>query len=253
MGKFRDKVVVITGGAQGIGKALTHSFAQEGAFVAFIDKEGEAGEATRNSIADAGGKVLFFEGDIAEEGVLNEFVEATISKYGGVDYLINNACLNLGGVLTPCSFEEFNYVLKVGVSAPYLLSQLLLPHLREGGAIVNICSTRASMSQANTESYSAAKGGISALTHALAISLAGRVRVNAISPGWIDTTDSTHNQSDSAQHPTRRVGKPDDIVRAAFFLCDPRNSFITGENLVVDGGMSKLMVYHGDEGWTYLP
>lgn len=253
MGKFRDRVVVITGGALGIGRALTRGFAREGATVAFIDKEGKAGEATRNSIADAGGKVLFFEGDIAEEEVLNRFVEATISKYGGVDYLINNACLNLEGVLTPCSFEEFNYVLKVGVSAPYLLSQLFLPHFREGGAIVNISSTRSSMSQANSESYSAAKGGITALTHALAISLAGRVRVNAISPGWIDTTNSTHSDSDLAQHPVKRIGTPDDIVRAVFFLCDADNSFITGENLVVDGGMSKLMIYHGDEGWIYLP
>ncbi len=253
MGKFRDKVAVITGGALGIGRALTRSFAQEGASVAFIDKEGEAGEANRKFISEAGGEVLFFEGDIAEEEVLNGFVEATISKYGVVDYLINNACLNLGGVLTPCSFEEFNYVLKVGVSAPYLLSQLFLSHFREGGAIVNISSTRDSMSQANSESYSAAKGGIAALTHALAISLAGRVRVNAISPGWIDTANSTHGESDLAQHPVKRIGTPDDIVRAVFFLCDADNSFITGENLVVDGGMSKLMIYHGDEGWTYLP
>lgn len=253
MGKFRDKVVVVTGGALGIGRALTRSFTQEGASVAFIDKEGEAGEANRKFITEAGGEVLFFEGDIAQEEILNEFVEATISKYGGIDYLINNACLNLGGVLTPCSFEEFNYVLKVGVSAPYLLSQLFLPHFREGGAIVNIGSTRSSMSQSNSESYSAAKGGIAALTHALAISLAGRVRVNAISPGWIDTTDSTHSDSDLAQHPVKRIGTPSDIVRAAFFLCDEENSFITGENLVVDGGMSKLMIYHGDEGWTYLP
>ncbi len=253
MGKFRDRVVVITGGALGIGRALTRSFAQEGASVAFIDKEREAGDANRKFITEAGGEVLFFEGDIAKEAVLNGFVEATISKYGGIDYLINNACLNLGGVLTPCSFEEFNYILKVGVSAPYLLSQLFLPHFREGGAIVNISSTRASMSQANSESYSAAKGGITALTHALAISLAGRVRVNAVSPGWIDTTNSAHGESDLAQHPVKRIGTPSDIVRAVFFLCDQENSFITGENLVVDGGMSKLMIYHGDEGWTYLP
>ncbi len=253
MGKFRGKVVVITGGALGIGGALTRSFAQEGASVAFIDREGEAGEANRKFIKEAGGEVLFFEGDIAEEKALNGFVEVVISKYGEIDYLINNACLNLGGVLTPCSFEEFNYALKVGVSAPYLLSQLFLPHFREGGAIVNISSTRASMSQANSESYSAAKGGIAALTHALAISLAGRIRVNAISPGWIDTTNATHSDSDLAQHPVKRIGTPDDIVRAVFFLCDADNSFITGENLVIDGGMSKLMIYHGDEGWTYLP
>ncbi len=253
MGKFRDRVVVITGGALGIGRALTRSFAQEGASVAFIDKEREAGDANRKFITEAGGEVLFFEGDIAKEAVLNGFVEATISKYGGIDYLINNACLNLGGVLTPCIFEEFNYILKVGVSAPYLLSQLFLLHFREGGAIVNISSTRASMSQANSESYSVAKGGITALTHALAISLAGRVRVNAVSPGWIDTTNSAHGESDLAQHPVKRIGTPSDIVRAVFFLCDQENSFITGENLVVDGGMSKLMIYHGDEGWTYLP
>ena len=109
------------------------------------------------------------------------------------------------------------------------------------------------MSQSNSESYSATKGAISALTHALAISLAGQVRVNAISPGWIDTTNSPHTPSDLGQHPSKRIGKSDDIVRAVSFLCDEENSFITGENLVVDGGMSRLMVYHGDDGWSYLP
>lgn len=253
MKKFSDKVVVITGGALGIGRALTRDFFEKGAKVAFIDKEGEEGEANRKFIEEAGGEVLFFEGDLGEERVLHAFVKATISKFGGVDYLINNACLNLGGIFTPCSFEEFNYVLRVGVSAPYLLSQLFLPHFREGAAIVNISSTRATMSQSNSESYSATKGAISALTHALAISLAGQVRVNAISPGWIDTTNSPHTPSDLGQHPSKRIGKSDDIVRAVSFLCDEENSFITGENLVIDGGMSRLMVYHGDEGWSYLP
>lgn len=162
-----------------------------------------------------------------------------------------------GGILSGCTYDDFLYVQRVGVAAPFWLTSRLKPHFAPGASIVNLSSTRAFQSQADTESYSAAKGGITALTHALAISLAGIARVNSIAPGWIETarfhegTDVPHyTESDLLQHPSRRVGEPEDIVQAAFFLCDERNSFITGTNLTVDGGMSKLMVYHNDEGWT---
>ena len=143
------------------------------------------------------------------------------------------------------------YVQQVGVGAPYFLTMLLQDHFNEGGAIVNIGSTRGDMSQIDTESYSASKGGIVSLTHALAVSLGGKVRVNAISPGWIDTLDSKLSDADKSQHPVKRVGVPLDIVKMAMFLCSNDSSFITGQNIVVDGGMSKQMIYHGDGGWKY--
>ena len=167
-----------------------------------------------------------------------------------LDYLINNACLARGGLNT-CSCDDFNYVLRVGVTAPFLLTQLFMEHYNTPASIVNISSTRHLMSQADTESYTAAKGGISALTHAMAITLAGKARVNSISPGWIDTTNAQFEGPDASQHPVGRVGNPSDIVHAVMFLCDPRSSSITGQNITVDGGMTKLMVYHNDFGWTY--
>ncbi len=162
-----------------------------------------------------------------------------------------------GGVLDGCEYEDFLYVQRVGVAAPFMLAKLFKDHFVGLGSIVNISSTRAFQSQPNTESYTAAKGGITALTHALAVSLSGIARVNSIAPGWIET--GTHqeaafvpsNESDYLQHPSQRVGNSDDIARAVVFLCDERNSFINGENITIDGGMNKLMVYHNDCGWEY--
>ncbi|MBQ1900789.1 MAG: SDR family oxidoreductase, partial [Erysipelotrichaceae bacterium] len=142
------------------------------------------------------------------------------------------------------------YALKVGVTAPFYLTKLFLPYFDEGAAIVNISSTRACMSQAQTESYTAAKGGISALTHALAVSLSGKVRVNSISPGWIDTAYTIYEGPDAYQQPSGRVGNPQDIADMVLYLCSDKASFIDGENINIDGGMSKLMIYHGDHGWS---
>lgn len=176
-----------------------------------------------------------------------------LEHFGRVDVLVNNACISRRGILSGCSYEDFNEVLRVGVSAPYLLSSLFLEHFPRGASIVNIASSRAFMSQKDTESYSAAKGGIIALTHALAMSLAPRgVRVNSISPGWIDTGKfGTLTREDARQHPAGRAGVPADIVKGVFFLC--LSGFVTAENLVIDGGMTRMMVYHGEEGWTYNP
>lgn len=232
----KPKVAVVTGGARGIGQAICEAFAARGVRVRTIDL------LPNND----------FVGDIADEEALRAFAAQVIADHGGVDYLVNNACLSRGGLRT-CSFDDFNYVLRVGVSAPFLLTRLFLDHFRDQASIVNISSTRHLMSQADTESYTAAKGGITALTHAMAVTLAGRARVNCISPGWIDTTGSRLGGSDAAQHPAGRVGIPSDIVNAVMFLCDPRSSFITGQNIAVDGGMTRLMVYHGDCGWTYAP
>jgi NAD(P)-dependent dehydrogenase (short-subunit alcohol dehydrogenase family) len=232
----KPKVAVVTGGAQGIGRAICEAFAAQGAAVCCIDIQ-------END---------YFVGDIADPAVLRAFAAKVIADYGAVDYLINNACLSRGG-LGDCSYDDFNYVLRVGVAAPFLLTQLFMRHFNAPASIVNISSTRQLMSQPNTESYTAAKGGIGALTHAMAITLAGTARVNAISPGWIDTRGGRIEGPDALQHPAGRVGNPADIVNAVMFLCDPKSSFITGQNITVDGGMTRLMIYHGDHGWRFDP
>lgn len=245
---FKDKVIVITGGANGIGRCMVSTFAEKGARIAFIDKDEERGNAL-SSILDEGH--MFYAGDLAKESVLTNFAEAVAAKYKKVDALINNACFSNGGILSGCSFEDFNTVLKVGVTAPYMLTKLFLPYFSTSAAVVNIASSRAFMSQQDTESYTAAKGGIVALTHALAVSLAGKVRVNCISPGWIDNSGTSFSPEDHAQHPAGRIGRPEDITAAVEFLISDAASFITGENLMVDGGMTKLMIYHNDLGWEY--
>lgn len=257
---FQDKICVVTGGALGIGRCLTREFAKAGAKIAFIDKNEVTGKENLGYLEEQGASVIYMTGDIAEEETLNHFTEFVVKEFGTIDILINNGAYSMGGIHTPCSFEDFNKVLRTGVTAPYMLTQLFLPYFNEGASIVNISSTRAFMSQANTESYTATKGAISALTHALAISLAGKVRVNSIAPGWIDNGKyhdpnyvPDYTEADVKQHPSNRIGEPEDIARAAMFLCDERNSFINGENLTIDGGMSKRMIYSGDEGWRYTP
>lgn len=229
---FQNKVAVITGGARGIGKTIAEEFQKNGAIVCIIDK-------TPND---------YFTGDIAEENVISAFVQKVISDYGHIDFLINNAMLSKGGI-DNCSFDDFNYALRVGVSAPYMLAKLFRDYFATGGCIVNISSSRDRMSQPNTESYTAAKGGIAALTHALAVSLSGKVRVNSVSPGWIDTDFTEYRGADAVQHPVGRVGNPLDVANAVLFLCSDKAGFITGENICVDGGMTKQMIYHGDFGW----
>ena len=231
---FKDKICVITGGAHGIGKTIKEEFIKENAKCYVIDKsEGE-----------------HFVGDISDEKTLIDFVNYVIEKEGHIDYLINNAPPFTKGI-DSCSYEDFNKSLAIGVTAPFYLTKLFLPYFNEGAAIVNISSSRDRMSQPQTESYTASKGGIHALTHALAISLGGKVRVNSISPGWIDTFEYNFEESDLLQHPVKRVGNTLDIVNMVLFLCSDKASFITGENICIDGGMSKLMIYHNDHKWRF--
>ena len=227
---FKDKIVVVTGGAQGIGLCIAEEFRKAGATVCVIDKQ--PGD--------------HFVGNIAEKETLERFAKVVIGKYGHVDFLINNALPLMKGI-DECSYEEFQYALSVGVTAPFYLAKLFAPHFGKGAAIVNISSSRDRMSQPQTESYTAAKGGIAALTHALAVSLAGKVRVNSISPGWIDTT--IYEGPDAIQQPAGRVGNPLDIANMVLFLCSDKAGFITGENICIDGGMTRQMIYHGDHGW----
>ena len=229
---FKNKVAVVTGGANGIGKCICEEFKKAGASVCIIDLcENE-----------------YFQGDLADKAVLETFAEKVIADYGHIDYLINNAApLNRG--IDDATYEDFEYALKVGITAPFYLSKLFLPYFSEGASIINISSSRDRMSQPQTESYTSAKGGIASLTHALAVSLAGKIRVNSISPGWIDTAYRTYEGPDAVQQPAGRVGNPLDIANMVLFLCSSQAGFITGENICIDGGMTKLMIYHNDCGW----
>ena len=231
---FENKVVVITGAAHGIGKCIADEFKKLNAKVAIID------------ILDND----YFVGDIADKKTLEEFSAKVINEYGKVDFLINNAKPKTVG-LTNGTFEDFQYALSVGVTAPYYLTKLFKDHFTKDACIINISSSRDRMSQKETESYTAAKGGIAALTHAMAVSLANKVRVNSISPGWIDTNYTEYTGPDATQHLAGRVGNPKDISNAVIFLCSDKSSFITGENICIDGGMTKLMIYHDDHGWKY--
>ena len=230
---FNNKVVVITGGARGIGKCMADEFCRAGANVCVID------------ILDN----PYFVGDLADKADLERFAKRVIDDYGRVDVLINNAAPLSRGI-SSCSYEDFEYAQRVGVTAPFYLAKLFMPYFSEGASIINISSSRDRMSQPETESYTAAKGGISALTHALAVSLAGRVRVNSISPGWIDNSFTVYEGADATQQPAGRVGNPLDIANMALFLASDKAGFITGENICIDGGMTRQMIYHGDFGWT---
>ena len=233
---FQDKVVVVTGGAGGIGKCIAEEFRKQGAHVHVIDcAQGD-----------------HYVGDISDKATLEDFAELVIRTHGRVDVLVNNAPPSFIGI-DACSYEQFQKSLAIGVTAPFYLSKLFAPYFAEGASIINLSSSRDRMSQPQSESYTAAKGGIAALTHALAVSFAGKVRVNSISPGWIDTACTVYEGSDAIQQPAGRVGNPMDIANMVLFLASDKAGFITGENICIDGGQTKLMIYHGDHGWTLNP
>ena len=233
---FREKVIVITGGAGGIGRCIAEEFQKEGASVCVMD------------VAPGD----HFVGDIADKAALEAFTQTVIRRYGRVDVLVNNAPPDFVGI-DKCSYEQFQHALAVGVTAPFYLAKLFAPYFAPGASIINISSSRDRMSQPQSESYTAAKGGIAALTHALAVSFAGKVRVNSISPGWIDTAYTVYEGPDALQQPAGRVGNPLDIAHMVLFLASEKAGFITGENICIDGGQTRLMIYHGDHGWTLNP
>lgn len=253
--RFAGKIALVTGGAQGIGLAICERLGADGARVAIADIDEEAGEEALRRLRAEGIEAHYVRTDVASEEDCVAFVEAAASRFGGVHILCNNAGIGHPSPPEELSLEAFDRVIAVNLRGAMAVAKHVIPHMRAagGGAIVNIASTRALMSEPNTESYSASKGGLLALTHALAVSLgAYKIRVNAVSPGWIETSEwkkrsarrpAELREVDHRQHPAGRVGRPEDIARAVAFLCDPDADFITGVNLVVDGGMTVKMIY----------
>ncbi|WP_053217132.1 glucose 1-dehydrogenase [Virgibacillus senegalensis] len=245
---FTDKTIIITGARSGIGAAVAAAYGDAGAKIVVAEKDPESGKATAEAIEKNGGTSLFVETDVRKPEDIDLLMKKTIEAYDKIDILINNAGLSRFKNVYDLTVEEWDDVINTNLRGNFLCAQAAAKYMRsnpDGGAIVNIASTRAFMSEADSEAYAASKGGISALTHALSVSLSDdRIRVNAISPGWIETGDYEQLRPiDHTQHPANRVGKPEDVARACMFLTDPRNDFVTGENLVLDGGMTRKMMY----------
>ena len=243
------KAVLITGAARGIGRAMATHFAREGAHVAILDSEAAVGAQLAKSL---GRRAAFVACDLASPAQIRAAALA-LAKFPKLDALINNAGIGAFKPVEELKLEEWDRVLNVNLRAALLCTQAFLPRMKAGSSIINIASTRALMSEAGGEAYGASKGGLLALTHALALSLQkNRIRVNAILPGWIDTSRWQGKKmkplkvkaADKAQHPVGRIGRPEDVAEAAAFLMDAKRSgFVTGQQLVVDGGMTKKMIY----------
>ena len=238
---MRPKIICLTGGNRGIGEAIAKQFIEEGAIVYSIDKEPYQGSLP----------IHFFVGDVSKRLDRELFVQHILIHQDHIDVIVNNAMESSHGILSDLDLDQFERILSIGITAPYHLAALCKDHLPEGSSIVNILSSRAFQSQKNTEAYSSAKGGLYALTHALANSLGPKIRVNAIAPGWIHTGKSELSLEDHAQHLTGHVGTVEDIAEMVCFLASTKAKFITGETIMIDGGMSKRMIYHDDEGWIY--
>ena len=246
------KVAFITGGAQGIGRVIAERFLQDDLSVAIVDHDAEAGAETAARLAEIG-PVRFIHADIADETQVRRAVEETIGEFGHLDILVNNAAVSRTMPVTDLPLADWNRVIGVNLTGAFLCAKYAAPFLRaSNGAIVNIASTRALQSEPDTEAYAASKGGLVALTHALAMSLGPDVRVNCISPGWIDVRahkksavarPALSSDADHRQHPAGRVGRPEDVAALVAYLVSPAAGFITGANLVVDGGMTRKMIY----------
>lgn len=247
-----QKVALITGGAQGIGKGIAEYFLKNKITVIIADSDNTAGKETEKELTKWG-QISFIKTHIQKEAEVKSLIKKIISTHTKLDYLINNAGTMIRKPLLKLTLNEWNQVIGVNLTGAFLCSKYAAPFLKKSrGAIVNIASTRALMSEPNTESYSASKGGITALTHALALSLGPEIRVNCVSPGWIEVAEwkkrsarkfAKHTPEDLSQHPAGRVGAPADIAAMVFYLVSQAAGFITGANFIVDGGMTKKMIY----------
>ena len=243
---FQNQVVLVTGAANGIGKEIALQYAKQGALVALCDKDGKTGKKVEMDLRQQGYTVSFIECDVSDEQECIHLIGVIKRKWDKLNVIVNNAGISEFIPLFDLTTEKWDQIINTNLRSVFILSRegakLMLG---TGGAIINIASTRAIQSEPNSEAYAASKGGILALTHALSASLAKeRIRVNSISPGWIETSDySVLSERDHHQHFSGRVGKPADIARACLFLSDLQNDFINGENLVIDGGMTRKMIY----------
>ncbi|WP_017731634.1 SDR family NAD(P)-dependent oxidoreductase [Nafulsella turpanensis] len=257
MQNFKNKTAIVTGGGQGIGKAIVQAFSHHEANVVIAEKDEEAGPEVVEWLSAKGGdkeKLHFVPCDVSNEEEVKNLIVQAVQKYGRIDYLVNNAGLSRFKPFLELSVAEWDEVLNTNLRGAFLCAKYAAPYLKktQKGSIINIASTRALMSEPDSEAYAASKGGLVSLTHALALSLGPEVRVNAISPGWIEVRDwkkksqreeVRHSREEDSQHPAGRVGEPEDIGRAVVFLCSGEAGFITGQNIVIDGGMTKKMIY----------
>ncbi len=242
----KTRRIFVTGGAKGIGKAIVKMFREAGHRVAFCDKDEVAGKETALHTG-----TRFFLADVSDQTALEECLTKCFDEWGDIDVIINNAGISEFAPITETSIENFDRVLSVNLRPAFIASRLLALHRQSQptpnpfGRIINICSTRYLMSEPGCEAYAASKGGIYSLTHALALSLSKwGITVNSIAPGWIQNSNYEKlRPEDHTQHPSRRVGKPEDIARMCLFLCQDGNDFINGENITIDGGMTKKMIY----------
>ena len=241
-----SKRVFITGGAEGIGKAIVEAFCLSGDQVAFCDINETAGQETAKATGS-----IFHKVDVSDKDALESCMQRILSDWKDIDIIVNNVGISQFSSITETSVEDFDKILSINLRPVFITSRLLAIHRKEQsspnpyGRIINICSTRYLMSEPGSEGYAASKGGIYSLTHALALSLSEwNITVNSIAPGWIQTHDYDQlRPEDHSQHPSRRVGKPEDIARMCLFLCEENNDFINGENITIDGGMTKKMIY----------
>lgn len=244
---MKNKTAIVTGAANGIGRAIAAEYAENGFFIFIADIDTENGHKVQDGFLKNGNQAAFIETDVSKPESLKKLIEQVMDTSGRIDVLINNAGVSEFCPPEELSVERWDTILNTNLRSSFLLTRLAAAEMKKtgGGSVVNIASTRALMSEKNSEAYAATKGGLLALTHAMAMSYADdKIRVNCISPGWIHTGDYEKLRDiDHEQHPSGRVGKPDDIARACLFLTDSDNDFINGENLVVDGGMTRKMIY----------